>query len=109
MNGSWTDVDNLLDLLDHVWIGVVMVAVAGIPSYFAARNHKGIKDIKNQVQNGHTETNLRDDIDRALDAIASLVHDVRGIRADLMAEEDRRRRDVANLEDRIGRHRKQES
>lgn len=105
---NWANPDNWLDLVAYAWYGLVVIAIAAVPSYFAARNHQGIKDIKNQVQNGHTEP-LRADLDRALEAIASLAHDVRGIRSDLMAEEERRRRDVAELETQIGRHRKQES
>ena len=112
MNGAWTDVQNLLDLLDHGWIGVVMIAVAAIPSFFAARNHKGIQEVKSQVKNGHTHTNLRDDVDRVIDAVDDLVTDVRGLRQDLANEEDRRRNAVADLyveiDHRTGRHRRQE-
>jgi hypothetical protein len=43
-----------------------------------------------QTKNNHP-TNLRDDIDRAINAVEALGHDVRGIRTDLAAEEDRRR------------------
>ena len=28
MNGAWTDVENFLDILDHVWIGIVMIVVS---------------------------------------------------------------------------------
>jgi len=91
-----------LDILDHVWVGFVMLGVAAVPSFFAARNHKGIKEVQNQVKNAHT-TNLRDDIDRAINAVETLGHDVRGIRTDLAAEEDRRRQQIRELRDDVER------
>jgi len=109
MNGAWTDVENILDLLDHIWIGLVLIAVAAVPSIFAHRNGKKLDAVKNQVQNQH-ETNLRDDIDRAIAAVEMLAHDVRGLRSDLMAEEDRRRQQVQDLytelDHRTGKHRR---
>jgi hypothetical protein len=107
VNGAWTDAQNWIDIVDHVWIGFVLIAVAGVPSWLTIRNHKSIKEVSDSVNNRPTA--LRDDLDEALQAIAALAHDVRALRLDLMAEGDRRRRDVADLEDRIGRHRKQES
>lgn len=110
MNFNWTDAQNWLDILDHVWIGFVLIGVAAVPSYFAARNHQGIKDIKSQVVNGHTEP-MRADLDRAIAGVEDLAVDVRGIRQDLAMEEDRRRAAVADLytelDHRTGRHRKE--
>jgi hypothetical protein len=94
--------DSWLDILDHVWVGLVLLGVAAIPSLFAARNHKGIQEVKNQVKNAHT-TNLRDDIDRAINAVETLGHDVRGIRTDLAAEEDRRHQQIRELRDDVER------
>jgi len=91
-----------LDIVDHVWVGFVMLGVAAVPSFFAARNHKGIKEVQNQVKNAHT-TNLRDDIDRAINAVEALGKDVRGIRTDLAAEEDRRRQQIRELRDDVER------
>lgn len=111
---NWYDAQNWLDILDHVWYGLVLISVAAVPAYFARKNHQAIETVNRKadtlvgnVQNGHTEP-LRADLDRALVAIEALAHDVRGIRSDLALEEDRRRRDVADLENRIGRHRRQE-
>lgn len=104
---NWENPDNVLDLVAYAWYGLVLISIAAVPSYFAARNHKSLTEVKAQVKNAHT-TNLRDDVDRAISAIEALAHDVRGLRTDLMTEEERRRRDVADLEQRIGRHRKQE-
>ena len=75
-------------------------AMVAIPSWFAHRNHKDLKRVVYQTENNH-HTNLRDDIDRAIRAVEQLGHDVRGIRTDLAAEEDRRRTQVAELEDRL--------
>jgi uncharacterized protein (UPF0264 family) len=77
-------------------------AMVAIPSWFAHRNHKDLKEVVYQTKNNH-ETNLRDDIDRAIRAVEQLGHDVRGIRTDLAAEEDRRRHQVAELEDRLNK------
>jgi uncharacterized protein (UPF0264 family) len=94
--------DSWLDILDHVWVGLVLLGVAAIPSMFAARNHKGIQEVKAQVKNAHS-TNLRDDIDRAISAVEALGHDVRGIRTDLASEEDRRRQQIRELRDDVER------
>jgi hypothetical protein len=77
-------------------------AMVAIPSWFAHRNHKDLKEVVYQTKNNHN-TNLRDDIDRAIRAVEQLGHDVRGIRTDLAAEEDRRRVQVAELEDRLNK------
>ena len=86
------------------WMDVVTIlaatAMVAIPSWFAHRNHKDLKEVVYQTKNNH-DTNLRDDIDRAIRAVEQLGHDVRGIRTDLAAEEDRRRTQVAELEDRL--------
>jgi hypothetical protein len=75
-------------------------AMVAIPSWFAHRNHKDLKEVVYQTKNQH-DTNLRDDVDRAIDAIEKLGHDFRGMRQDLAAEENRRRSEVAELERRL--------
>jgi hypothetical protein len=75
-------------------------AMVAVPSWFAARNHKGIEAVKAQVQNAHS-TNLRDDVDRAINAVEQLGSDFRGLRQDLATEEARRRSEVAELERRL--------
>ena len=100
---TWpTDASNWLDVFDHFIVIIGAIILAGIPSWFAARNHKGIKEVQNQVKNAHT-TNLRDDIDRAINAVEVLGHDVRGLRTDLASEEERRRRSIAELRDDVER------
>lgn len=76
MNPTWPAVDNWLDLLGNLWIGLVVIAVAVIPSWYAARNHVRIKDaqriigeVHDSVINNHGEIPLRDDIDRITEAV----------------------------------------
>lgn len=115
---NWYDPQDWLDLIDHVWLGAVMIGVAGVPAYFAARNHKAIQTVNQKadtlvgnVQNGHTVP-LRADLDRVIAAVDDLTQDVRGLRQDLAGEAAVRRSAVADLytelDHRTGRHRKQE-
>lgn len=93
------------------WLDVVTILavalIAAVPSWLAARNHKVVKDIKDQVVNGH-EQPMRFDLDRAIDAINALGDDLRRLRKDLMAEEDHRRLQIADLREeldhRTGKH-----
>lgn len=111
---NWYDAQNWLDLVDHAWYGLVLITVAAVPAYFARKNHEAIQTVNRKtdtivgnVQNGHTEP-LRADLDRVIQAVDDLAHDVRGIRTDLAMEEDRRLRDVVELENRIGRHHRED-
>lgn len=108
MNPNWTDVQDWLDLLDHAWYGIVLIAVAAVPSWLSYRNHKSIKEVSDSVNNRPTA--LRDDLDRAIAAIESLAHDVQSMRRDLMAEEDHRRIQINDLREeldhRTGKHRR---
>jgi hypothetical protein len=92
-----------MDLIANLWIGLVVIIVAAIPGYMAARrNHKGIKEIKDQVVNGHTEP-MRTDLDRVIVAIENLAQDIHGLRRDLADEESRRRDHIAELRDEVNR------
>lgn len=104
MNG-WYDPDNLLDVLDHLLLALAGIAVVSIPSWFAARNHRGINDIKNQVVNGHTSP-LRADLDRALHAIEALGRDVAAIRHDLQLEQTSRHSQINDLREDVDRMRR---
>lgn len=100
---NWpADASNWLDVFDHFVVVIGAILLAAVPSFFAARNHKGIKEVQNQVKNAHT-TNLRDDLDRAINAVESLGTDVRGLRQDLVMEEERRRRQISELRDDVER------
>ena len=100
---NWGKVDNLIGLVDHFWVGLVLVACAAIPSIFAARNHRGIKAIRDNVQNGH-KVPMREDLDRAIVAIDKLTNnvqaladDVVGLRQDLLTERDSRKAQIEDL------------
>lgn len=101
MNPTWTDAENWIDIIDHLWIGIVVILAAGIPSWLAARNHKSLREVRDQVVNSHPESNLRDDLDRAIAAIADLSQDVRLLRKDLLAEESHRSLQISDLRDEI--------
>lgn len=90
------DPENWLDVFT-----ILMVAlIAAVQSWLTHRNHKTIRDIKDQVVNGH-ENPMRFDLDRAISAISDLADDVRNLRKDLMAEEDHRRVQISDLRDEI--------
>ena len=102
---QWLEVNDWLDLVANAWIGVVLIAVAAVPSALAARNHKTIRDIKDQVVNGHTSP-LRADLDRALAAIEALAVDISGLRQELLMEETRRRTQISDLASDVDRMRR---
>lgn len=102
---NWSDAQNWIDILDHVWIGLVAICVAGIPAYFSARNHQGIKKIQDQVVNGH-KSPMRLDLDRVIETLAEMggkvdiiSHGVTNLREELMQEETRRRTSIQELRD----------
>lgn len=99
------DPENLLDVITILAVALI----AAVPSWLAARNHKVVKDIKDQVVNGH-ENPMRFDLDRAIAAIDALGEDVRLLRKDLMAEENHRRLQITDLREeldhRTGKHRR---
>lgn len=93
---NWLEVNDWLDLVANAWIGLVVVSAAAVPSFLAARNHKSIAAIRDNVQNGHT-TPMRQDLDKALAAIEALAHDINGLRQDLAVEETRRRSQISDI------------
>jgi hypothetical protein len=96
---SWMDVATIL----------AVVAMMSVPSWFAIKAHKTSTEVLHQTRNGHTVP-LRADLDRAINAIEALAHDVQSLRKDLMAEEDHRRLQISDLrqelEHRTGRDRR---
>lgn len=111
MNG-WGEVNDILDLIDHIWVGIVLIACAAVPSWLAARNHKSIKEIRDNVQNGH-KVPLREDLDKVIVVIENLAHnmqnltdDMTGLRQDLLAERDSRKSQVEDLRDDVDRMRR---
>lgn len=107
--GDWPNPDGWLDILDHVVVAAFMLLVAVVPTYMTIRGNRGIRDIKNQVVNGHKDAPpLRADLDRALKAISVLgeelssfrsqiTRDVAHIRSELADEEERRRSHISEV------------
>jgi len=83
------------DWMDVITI-IAVALIAGVPSWFAIKAHKTSTEVLHQTRNGHT-TPMRQDLDRAIDSIDRLGHDVAGIRKDLADEEDRRRAHVREV------------
>ena len=99
------NVDSWMDIVANLWIGLVVLAVAVIPGYMAAKkNARGITEIRNQVVNGHADSPpLRTDLDRVIASLDALAKDVTGLRRDIADEENRRRDQIAELRDEVNR------
>lgn len=93
------------------WMDVVTIliatAIVAVPSWLAARNHRVIKAVKDQVVNGH-QTPMRADLDVIKDDVAGLRDELRGgfnsIRADIAEERSARRAGDSAIRDEIARH-----
>lgn len=79
---------------------LAVTAMVAVPSWLTLRQGKIVSEVREQVKNQHS-TNLRDDVDRVIAAVETLSHDVRALRTDLMAEEDRRRAQIAGIYDEL--------
>lgn len=99
MNG-WFNPDNWLDLVSQILLVVGGLAIAIVPSWFAAITHQSLKTetkvIRDQLVNGHT-TFLRNDVDKALAAIENLAREIANLRSELFIETDSRRRQIDDL------------
>ena len=105
MNG-WFNPDNWIDLVSQILLILGGIAIAVVPAWFSARTHKSIKTetrvIRDQLVNGHTSP-MRSDLDRCLQAIEALAHDVRNLRTDISDEQSLRREVIAELRDDFNR------
>lgn len=101
MNG-WFNPDDALDLISQALLVIGGLAIAVIPSWFAAKANSTAQKLDRSISNGHTGP-LRADIDRVLESIDRLSHDVSAIRRDLADEETRRRSHVAELREELHR------
>jgi hypothetical protein len=80
-------------------------AMVAIPSWFAARNHKSIKKVTDQVVNGHTSP-MRADLDQMRDTLNEIHTDVRLVKtdiSDIRAELREERKDRLELDNRFER------
>jgi predicted RNase H-like nuclease (RuvC/YqgF family) len=104
MNG-WFNPDSWMDVWSQFLLIVGAISIAIAPSWFSARKtHKDLRDVKDQVKNGHTNTNLRDDVDRVLARLEELSRHVTemsrgfsGLKSELIDEEIHRRESVKEL------------
>jgi len=110
MNG-WFNPDNWMDVFDHILLIIGAVVIAVVPGWYAAKSHRAIKDVKEQVVNGH-KVPMRFDLDRVLErleelfnTVSDVARGVHGLRADLSDEEARRRENVRELRTDIERNR----
>ena len=95
---SWMDVFTIL----------AATAMVAIPSWFAARNHKSIKKVTDQVVNGHT-TPMRVDLDTMKSTLDEIHTDIRGVKtdiSDIRQELRQERKDRLDLDDRFERFKK---
>lgn len=100
---NWADPKDWLDLVAYGWYGLVLIAIAAIPSWLAARNHGTIRRngetldaIKTQVVNGH-ESPMRADLDRVIASIDRLGQNITSLRAELADEHTTRREQIREL------------
>ena len=111
VTATWVEADTWVDVISNFWIGIVLIAVAAVPTWMTLRNQRFIKEnhesikqetevIRAQLVNGH-KSPMREDLDRVINAVNDLIHDVRGLRKDLSAEEDRRRIQINDLRDEV--------
>lgn len=84
--------DDWFDILGLIIVGLVIIAAAAIPAWFAARSQRALRDqvqsVENQINN--KPTNLRDDLNDALvilrgvrDRQTEQGRDIKGIREDI--------------------------
>lgn len=104
VTADFADIDGWIDIIDHIWVGFVLIAVAAVPSILSAKNNRGIKRIQDQVVNGHTASNLRDDLDKVMKTLSetsskvdSISHGLTGMREELIQEETRRRTAISEM------------
>lgn len=102
---DFANIDGWMDIIDHIWVGFVLITVAAVPSIISAKNHRGIKRIQDQVVNGHKDP-LRSDVDKLMktlsetsDKVDSISHGLTSMREELIQEESRRRASISELRD----------
>lgn len=105
MNGAWPAVDNWLDLLGNVWIGVVVIAAAAVPAIFARRSQKLVARLDASINNGHSmEQPLRGDVDEIRATLGDIRHDLHTVKSelgDLRSELRHERQDRLELDHRF--------
>ena len=103
--------DNWMD----VFTILAATAMVAIPSWFAARNHKTIKQVSEEtrkldksISNGHTYP-LRQDVDEIRETLAAIRGDMHGLKSDvsdIRSEMRQERKDRIDLDDRFERYKR---
>ena len=104
---------NIPNLNPDGWLDAFVIlaatAMVAIPSWFAARSHKNIKQVAEDtrkldksISNGH-DYPLRTDVDEIRATLNEIRTDVHGLRRDLAAEEARRRDHIEELRNEVNR------
>jgi hypothetical protein len=84
---AWFNPDSWMD---SFVILAGLTITAGLPTWLASRNHKTLKEVKEQVTNGHANP-LRMDMDMILTHINEISKDIDALAAMLVVEEADRR------------------
>jgi hypothetical protein len=107
----WFNPDSWMDVVDHVLLIVGGAITAIVPTWLTMKNNKAIKQVKEQVTNGHTSP-MRLDLDRVLERLDDLSrfmyemsHGVSKLHQQLVEEESRRRDGVRELHEEIEKNR----
>jgi hypothetical protein len=101
------------------WMDVFTIlaasAMVAIPSWFAARNHKSIKQVSEDtrkldksISNGHTYP-LRQDVDEIRETLNEIRVDMHGLKSDvsdIRSETRQERKDRIDLDDRFERYKR---
>jgi len=95
MNG-WFNPENWLDIFSQVILVIGVLAAAAAPALITARSRRDIRDVKEQVTNGHTSP-MRLDLDRVLLRLDEISEGLSNLRKELLHEESRRRDSVQDL------------
>lgn len=99
---NWSDAHDWFDIIDHIWIGFVLIVIAAVPAWFARKAQQSSDKVAAQVVNGH-QSPMREDLDKAIkkiddvaDKVDSLDRKI-GVLSDELADEEHR---LANEEHR---------
>lgn len=105
----WFNPDSWMDVVDHILLIIGVAITIALPTWITAKAGKNIKEVKEQVTNGHTSP-MRLDLDRVLQRLEELSHfvheiqrGVSGLRSEIVDEGVSRRESVRQLREDLDR------
>ncbi len=101
---NWLEVNDWYDLAANAWIGLVLIAVAVVPSWLSLRNHRSLKEVSDSVNNRPTA--LRTDVDEIRETLSAIREDIISLRGDLLNERQARSSQVDDLYSAVDRMRR---